>query len=380
MSRAHGFEVPIVSWLNQLAPQGILVTDANLNILGWNVWLEMNSGKLRADVLEKPLFEVFPEIAQRGLNVLYEDALAGQVRLLSPRFHEYLIEMRSPAEMQFEKMLQTAHVAPLMEGPTVIGTITAISDVTERVAREREARAAQEAAEAANKSKDKFVAMLSHDLRVPLNSISGWLQMMQRFPEDPAIRSKAMKSIEQSTISQLRMIEDLLDVTRISAGKLELDLDDADVADVVDAACNALKPIAESKNVNLIASIDSGVGPLRADAKRIQQVVWNLISNALKFTPRGGSVSVQLERRNRDLCLTVADTGIGLAPDALTHIFEPMWQMKNEHTSSGLGLGLTIVRRVVELHGGSVHAESLGLGKGATFTVKLPLPVVSRPA
>jgi len=380
MTGSAPFESSILFWMQVHAPQGVLITDTELVVQGWNTWLEQHTRMTQSQVIGKPLFELFPDLQQRGLNLLYEDVLGGQVRLLSQRLHHYLIRMPAISEEGFDEMLQTAHIAPLIKDSTIVGTITIINDVTERAARERELRAAREAAEEANFAKDRFIAMLSHDLRVPLNAVVGWLRILKERPDDHTLHEKALRVIDQNTGMQIRIMEDLLDSAKISSGKFELDFEVSDLAKVVEDACKALEPIAQSKQISILRSLPNEPMHARIDSKRMHQVVWNLVSNAVKFTPTGGTVSVQLKSQSGNHVLRVSDTGIGLSSDLLPHVFETMWQGKQSKDTSGLGLGLSIVQNVVHLHGGSVRAESAGPGKGSTFTVELPQERVTRSA
>ena len=380
MTGSAPFESSILFWMQVHAPQGVLITDTELVVQGWNTWLEQHTRMTQSQVIGKPLFELFPDLQQRGLNLLYEDVLGGQVRLLSQRLHHYLIRMPAISEEGFDEMLQTAHIAPLIKDSSIVGTITIINDVTERAARERELRAAREAAEEANFAKDRFIAMLSHDLRVPLNAVVGWLRILKERPDDHTLHEKALRVIDQNTGMQIRIMEDLLDSAKISSGKFELDFEVSDLAKVVEDACKALEPIAQSKRISIVRSLPKEPMHARIDSKRMHQVVWNLVSNAVKFTPTEGTVSVQLNSQSGNHVLRVSDTGIGLSSDLLPHVFETMWQGKQSKDNSGLGLGLSIVQSVVQLHGGSVRAESGGPGKGSTFTVELPQERVTRSA
>jgi len=380
MTGSAPFESSILGWMQVHAPQGVLITDTALVVQGWNTWLEQHTRMTQSQVIGKPLFELFPELQQRGLNLLYEDVLAGQVRLLSQRLHHYLIRIPALSEEGFDEMLQTAHIAPLVKDSSIVGTITIINDVTERAARERELRLAREAAEEANFAKDRFIAMLSHDLRVPLNAVVGWLRILKERPDDHTLHEKALRVIDQNTGMQIRIMEDLLDSAKISSGKFELDFEVSDLAKVVEDACKALEPMAQSKQINIRRSLPNEPMHARIDSKRMHQVVWNLVSNAVKFTPTGGTVSVQLNSQSGNHVLRVSDTGIGLSSDLLPHVFETMWQGKQSKDTTGLGLGLSIVQNVVHLHGGSVRAESAGPGKGSTFTVELPQERVTRSA
>src|ERR1700759_2406064 len=226
--------------------------------------------------------------------------------------------------------------------------------------------------------KDDFPPPLSHELRTPLNAILGWSQILTRDPLKSEDARQGLQAIEGNTRAQAKMIEDLLDMSRISAGKIRLDVHCLLLGDVVSQALESVRPSAEVKGVRLFTVIDSNAGPVAGDAGRLQQVVWNLLTNAIKFTPRGGRVQVVLERVNSHLELSVSDTGEGIAPDFLPHVFERFRQADASTTRryGGLGLGLNIVKQLAELHGGSVRAKSPGKGQGATLTIMLPLVVV----
>jgi signal transduction histidine kinase len=236
-------------------------------------------------------------------------------------------------------------------------------------------RAAREEAERVIRMKDEFLATLSHELRTPLNAILGWSQILSRDSLESDDAQLGLQAIERNTRAQAQMIEDLLDMSRISAGKVRLDVHRLVLADVVSQAIQSVRPSAEVKGVRLITVIDPNAGPVAGDAGRHQQVVWNLLTNAIKFTPRGGRVQVVLERVNSHLELNVTDTGEGIAPEFLPHVFERFRQADASTTRQhrGLGLGLSIVKQLVELHGGSVRVKSPGRGKGSTFILNLNL-------
>ncbi len=238
--------------------------------------------------------------------------------------------------------------------------------------REREAR---EAAEAASRAKDEFLATVSHELRTPLSPILTWTRMLRRGNLGPEKVARAIEVIERCTRSQAQLIEDLLDVSRIIAGKLRLEVRPVMVAPVIEKAVDIVRPAADAKGVRLETVLDTEVGAVLGDAERLQQVVWNLLSNAVKFTPEGGSVEVRLGFADSRAEIVVSDTGQGIRPDFLPLVFERFRQADSATTRAhgGLGLGLAIVRHIVEAHGGTVHAESPGPGHGAVFTVKLPL-------
>jgi CheY-like chemotaxis protein len=247
------------------------------------------------------------------------------------------------------------------------------------LAREQEARAT---AEAANRLKDEFLATLSHELRSPLNAMLGWTRLLNSRKFDEATTARAMQTIERSAKSQAQLVEDLLDVSRIIQGKLRLNVRPVELVSVIEAAIETVRPAAQAKEISLQSVLDPAAGPVAGDFDRLQQVVWNLLSNAIKFTPKQGRVMVRLERVNSHIEVTVTDSGKGINPEFVPYVFERFRQADSSSTRvySGLGLGLAIVRQLLELHGGTVRAYSEGEGKGATFTIKLPLmPVHVKP-
>jgi signal transduction histidine kinase/CheY-like chemotaxis protein len=264
-----------------------------------------------------------------------------------------------------------------------------VEDVTARREAEEECRllleretAARAAAEAASLTKDEFLATLSHELRTPLNGIVGWASLLRSGTLKGERLARALASIERNAGAQARLIDDLLDVSAIISGKMRLEIRPLYLTPVIEAALDAVRPAAEAKSIHLEAACDALAGAVPGDADRLQQVVWNLLSNSVKFTPRGGTVRVCLERSEGQARIVVSDNGRGIAPEFLEHVFEPFRQADGSSTRShrGLGLGLAIVRRLVELHGGQVRAESGGPGRGARFTVEIPSgePLVER--
>ncbi|HEY9906165.1 MAG TPA: ATP-binding protein, partial [Thermosynechococcaceae cyanobacterium] len=235
-------------------------------------------------------------------------------------------------------------------------------------------QAAREEAERANRIKDEFLAVLSHELRSPLNPILGWTHLLQQGKLDEARQATALQTINRNAKLQSQLIEDLLDISRIMQGKLSLTAAPCNLASVVSAALETVRLAAESKRIAVLLDLEDGIAPINGDAARLQQVVWNLLTNAVKFTPEDGQVTVELRQTGQLAQLRVTDTGKGISPLFLPHMFEYFRQEDGSTTRSfgGLGLGLAIVRQIVEMHGGTVRAESLGEGKGATFTVQLP--------
>ncbi|MFN6568932.1 ATP-binding protein [Dendronalium sp. ChiSLP03b] len=259
-------------------------------------------------------------------------------------------------------------------------------DLTERkqAKKEREKlltceQAARAEAEAANRMKDEFLATLSHELRTPLNAMLGWTQLLKRRKFDETTNTQALEIIDRNTQSLAQLIEDVLDVSQIIRGKLCLNTYPVNFAQVVSAAIDTVRLAAEAREIRIECRFSPLVGVVMGDANRLQQVVWNLLTNAIKFTPNGGRVTVQLEQINSNIQLQVSDTGRGIAPEFLPYVFERFRQGDNSITRShkGLGLGLALVRHLVELHGGTVCAASPGIEQGATFIVNLPLKVTA---
>lgn len=265
-----------------------------------------------------------------------------------------------------------------------LGYIGSVIDISDRKQAEveREALLARESAarheaEEANQLKDEFLATVSHELRTPLTAILGWVQLLRTGHLPESRRERALETMERNARAQGQLIEDLLDVSRIVSGKLKLDVEPVDLSTVVHQALDSVRPAADARGVHVQATVDSS-SSVMGDPQRLQQVVWNLLSNAVKFTPRGGHVRLVVERQDSLVELTVQDTGQGIPAAFLPHVFERFRQADSGTTrkTGGLGLGLSIVRHIVEMHGGTVAVASEGEGRGATFTVRLPLSVM----
>jgi signal transduction histidine kinase/ActR/RegA family two-component response regulator len=244
--------------------------------------------------------------------------------------------------------------------------------IGELVQREQAARLD---AEAASRSKDEFLATLSHELRTPLNAILGWASILTRAPGDKVRTAQAMQAIERSARTQSHLVDELLDVSRLVSGQMRLTLSAVSLNAVIDDALESVRPAAEARKLDLVKRVDGPMRMQRGDARRLQQVIWNLLSNAVRFTPAGGRIEISLREVDDQSEIRVTDTGIGIHPDFVPHVFERFRQADSSITRAhgGLGLGLAIVRHLVELHGGTVDAESAGEGHGAAFTVRLPI-------
>ncbi|MBP6824646.1 MAG: response regulator, partial [Acidobacteria bacterium] len=225
--------------------------------------------------------------------------------------------------------------------------------------------------------KDDFLAMISHELRAPLTAILGWAQMLRSGSLDRTSAERALTTIERNAKSQAHLVGDLLDASRIATGKLSLEVKPVELMSVVDAAVDAVRPSVEAKSLRMQIVMEPWVGPFVGDHERMKQVVWNLLSNAIKFTPAGGLIEVRLERLENKALLIVSDTGQGIDPEFLPHIFDRFRQAdsSSKRQQGGLGLGLAIVKHIVELHGGAIYAYSRGDGQGSDFMITLPLAV-----
>ena len=384
-SGVSSLEPALVRWCAELTHQGVFATDRHFRILLWNRWMEIHSGRTAADVLGQSLFHLFPEIEARGLDEHYRAALEGRVTVLSHGLHHYLIAVPpTNQDLQGREMPQTGRISPLT-GERIIGTITVIDDVSERLAAEAELRRqidaqrlARSTAEEALRAKDDFLSTLSHEMRTPLNAVLGWARILiGREDVDRELLNRALHVIERNASAQAKMIDDLLDMARIVAGKVRLDIQPIDLLGVVLAAVDVVMPSANAKRVTVRTSLDPKTQRVLGDHERLQQIVWNLLSNALKFTEPGGTIDVRLEPAANAARIVVSDNGRGIHPEFLPYVFERFRQSdaSSARRHGGLGLGLALVLELVELHGGRVRAESAGENKGSTFTIELPVIV-----
>lgn len=253
--------------------------------------------------------------------------------------------------------------------------LVSLRDITERKRAEEERTKLLEQAQAANRIKDEFLSVLSHELRTPLNPILGWVKLLQSGKLAPVKTTEALATIERNARLQIQLVNDLLSVSKILSGKLTLNPAAVDLTTTIASAIESVRLAARAKSIEIITLLDSNVGLVFGDPKRLRQVIWNLVSNAVKFTPSTGRVTIRLEKIDSSAQIQVSDTGKGIKPDFLPYIFDYFRQQDSSYSRKfgGLGLGLPIVRHLVELHGGTVQAESIGDGRGATFTVRLPL-------
>jgi signal transduction histidine kinase/ActR/RegA family two-component response regulator len=321
-------------------------------------------------------------LAILGGSVLLSLALGALAALSVARsINRPIADLRAAAQALGRRQAWQPPATPIQEIREVAAALTTASEQlaqgeSERDELLRKERLARERAEAADRAKEEFLAVLSHELRTPLNAVYGWSKMLQAGElEDPAIVKRAVDAIVRNADVQVQLIDDLLDLSRISAGKMRLDIRPLELDKVLQAALDAVRPAADAKGIHLEIDLDHGAGPVRGDPARLQQVAWNLLMNAVKFTPKGGMVRLRLYGGSSHVRIVVSDTGQGIAPEVLDHVFERFRQADSSSTRThgGLGLGLALVKHLVELHGGTVLAESAGTGRGATLVVTLPV-------
>ena len=360
--------------LFEAARDGILILDAlTLKITDVNPFMTELLGYSHAEFLGKELWEIG----------LFSDKEASQAAFKELQRTGYLRYEDLPLQATDGKLRDVEFVSNVYEedGHQVIQCN--IREITDRKRGEKErklllaaAQAARAEADSANSVKDEFLATLSHELRTPLTSILGWSHLLTGGKLDKQQTARAIETIARNARAQGRLIDELLDISRITTGKLCLDLRSVKLAPLIQAVVDDMRPVADGRRINLEAAFDSNVGPILGDPDRLQQIVWNLLTNAIKFTPKRGDVQVRLERNDSYALITVSDTGQGIATELLPHVFERFRQADSSNTRSngGLGLGLSIVRQLVELHRGMVTAESSGENAGTTFRVMLPLP------
>jgi PAS domain S-box-containing protein len=348
----------------------IVSKDLNSIITSWNPAAERMFGYTEQEAIGKSIRMLIPHELQSE-----EDHVLSQIRAGKKVDHYETVRQRKDGS----QLNVSLTVSPILDASgTIVGASKIARDVTDRVRIERENARLFAEAQDANRVKDDFLAVLSHELRTPLNAIVGYSRLMrgQMLPADQVAR--AIETLERNARWLTQIVDDVLDVSRIVSGKIRLDVQAVELASIVDNAVATVQPAADAKNVRIHSVIDPRVGPVSGDPDRLQQVVWNLLANAVKFTPKGGRVQVLLERVNSHIEIIVSDTGVGISKEFLPLVFDRFRQADSGSTrkTGGLGLGLSIVKHLVEMHGGRVHAASDGEDQGATFTVRLPMMIV----
>ncbi|MBW4569555.1 MAG: response regulator [Tolypothrix carrinoi HA7290-LM1] len=358
------------------APIGLCMLDTNFRYIRVNKQLAEINGISESEHLGRTVYEVLPELGNVQKPV-FEQIIATRLPVLNRE-----LQGETPAQPGIERSWVVSYY-PLQDSDRQVASINIIvQEITERKRAEQEREAlytreqsARQQAETANRVKDQFLAILSHELRTPLNPILGWAKLLQTRSFDRANTVKGLTTIERNAKLQIQLIDDLLDVSRILRNKLILEISSVDLSAVIAAALETVRWAAETKAMQIQLQIDPNVNFVYGDFNRLHQVIGNLLSNAVKFTPSGGRIEVCLKQDGSCVQINVSDTGKGISPNFLPHVFEYFQQADSSTTRQfgGLGLGLAIVRNLVDLHGGSVTVESPGEDKGATFSVKLPL-------
>jgi signal transduction histidine kinase/ActR/RegA family two-component response regulator len=376
------------SLLEQL-PLGVCVLQSDLIVLYWNGCLEEWTKIKREDILGEPIARFFEHFQQpRYLNRLRSIFACGAPEIFSSQLHPHLFP--APIHQHDYRVQHTTVTAiPNQENSSECYALISVQDVTDltfrvrdyqqmrdrAIAEAEERKRAQEQAESANRVKDEFLAIVSHELRTPLNPILGWSQLISQGNLSEVNLNKGLEAIKRNANLQSQLIDDLLDVSRILRGKLNLNWITLELSLIVNSALETIQLATEAKSLKINFNTNESNDSVRGDPTRLQQVVWNLLSNAVKFTPEGGQIDVNLSESNSHIRLEVKDTGKGIDADFLPYVFESFRQADTSITRKfgGLGLGLAICRHLVELHGGKIWAESEGEGEGATFTLELPL-------
>jgi PAS domain S-box-containing protein len=354
----------------------IFLLDTTGHVASWNVGAERLKGYSAEDIIGEHFSRFYPaEVPRRQIDEELDIAIAeGQFRDEGWRIRK-----------DGTRFWADVTITPIRDATDRLrGFAKVTRDMTGRKAAEEERaqlireQAARLEAERANRLKDEFLATLSHELRTPLNAILGWANLMEAGALDADAMSRAVSVIRRNAVAQTQLIADILDVSRITAGKVHLEIKTVELEKVIQAAADAVAPAAAAKQIRTSLLLSSDVGKVSGDPDRLQQVIWNLLTNAVKFTAKGGRIEVRLKRVRSHVEVEVQDTGIGIPREFLGQIFEPFRQVDSSPTrrAGGLGLGLAIVRHIVELHGGLVRVASPGTGEGSTFTVELPLLAV----
>lgn len=376
-----GLSAALVGELDLIGDWGLVTTDTNLVINGWNNWLERHGSGFAGAVLGRSLFDVYPDLLTRKLDHYYRQALDGRSVILSQQLHKFILWLPSPMTgNRFDCMQQTGRIVPLREGDRICGTCTVIEDVTERVAYEVELRERVEALREADQRKDEFLAMLAHELRNPLAPISNAVEILGLETHPPPTLKAARDIIRRQVSHLVRLVDDLLDVSRVSRGKIKLQKIPCDLRIVVQHAVETIRPFIDCRKQKLNLVLPSDALRVDADVTRLSQVVSNLLNNAAKYTEEGGEIWLTVEKTSdpesleNEAVIRVRDNGRGLDASTLKNLFQLFYQADQnlDRSEGGLGIGLSLVKNLVEMHGGTVEAESAGRGCGSLFTVRLP--------
>jgi PAS domain S-box-containing protein len=349
-----------LSAIVESSDDAIVSKDLNGTVMSWNRSAERMFGYTAAEMIGRPILVIIPDD-----RIGEEDYVLDCVRRGVGVDH-YETERR---HKDGHRVSVSLTVSPIRAADgTLLGASKIARDISERKRLIAEL-------ERANRVKDEFLATLSHELRTPLNAILGYSRLLRGEMMDESGRARAIETIERNATALAQLVTDVLDVSRIISGKMRFDVERCDIGAVVTSATDSIGPALRARRIELRQQLDPDIGVVAGDPNRLQQVFWNVLSNAVKFTPEGGRIDVLVTRAGSSVRVTVRDTGRGIDPGILPHVFERFRQGDSSTTRDvgGLGLGLAIVRHYVEMHGGRVWASSEGIGRGATFTIELPL-------
>jgi signal transduction histidine kinase len=356
---------------------GKLITDEQLVIRYWCPWLERQSGRPATEVQGRGLFELFPELNERGMSALYKRALAGEAAELRQQQHSYLIPLPLPTPAgSFRYMQQRAQIAPLELDGRVVGTISILFDLTEQALEAEAARQLRVAAEEALRIRDTFFSLAAHELRTPLTTLLGRAQLLQKWLGDtPRTEERVLRSVAIVVEQAKRlnaMLTALLDVSRIQTGRFSIVTAQLDLCKLVQRTVEEIYPTPSTHELQL--ELPPQPLPVEGDESRLEQVLLSLIGNAVKYSPQGGRVRVRLRQDANEAQIVVSDNGIGIPVEAQEDLFRRFYRAENAERLgiSGLGVGLFTAHEILELHGGRIKVESIE-GQGSSFTVSLPL-------
>ena len=371
-----GIRSEAMAEIGNLLGLGVLTVDPTLTVTEWNEWLERATGKVRADVIGRPLREIEPTLRPAAVAA-FERAIRGAVVVMSQALHEYMLDAPAPGGFEhLGRMRQSVRILPLRdEASQSLGATAFIEDVTERVAREADLRAAVEAAQRADEAKSQFFTSMSHELRTPIGAIAGYADLLASgmFGGVTETQSERLLRIKSVASHLQHIVDDLLSFARIGAGREEAELTDGDAIALAREALIAVEPLAVSKGLAVRSRLPADRIPIRTDQVKVRQILINLLGNAIKFTERGSiELEVSLVDEGRTVAFSVLDTGPGISQANLAGIFDPFMRVPNrDRPKPGTGLGLAVSRGLSRLLGGDVTVTS-EVGVGSRFTARIP--------
>jgi PAS domain S-box-containing protein len=367
--------IPLLQDLGEVLEIGIVTLDRDLVVRSWNRWLAAASGREAADVVGRPLFELFDDLPGSSTETALRRALDGTTTMWAQRFHQYILPFAPPGGYErFQRMQQSARIMPLRRGQEVTGVLLLVQDVTERVAREDELRVALQHAESASRAKSEFLASMSHELRTPLSAVVGYVDLLQADLVGPMLPQQKLYlgRVKGAAHHLIKIVEEILTFTKLDAGKEEVHLEELDAAEIATDVELMLEPQALLKGLTLRCETPDHPVRLVTDGTKLRQILLNLLGNAVKFTD-AGEVRLQVSADEEFVGFCIQDCGAGIAKEDLERIFDPFTQVDQSlmRKQGGTGLGLPVSRRLAHLLGGELTVDSTH-SQGSTFTLRLP--------